>query len=220
MRGQRCVSLLDDSLSHQTSALRHFASPDPRSRVTCGPSIVSDACLWVPAWSYSLVCLKIVCKCAVRTYRIWLVLPSKLRVMKCGTSHGRGMGIRFGISLNWPTIGEVTTCNTTVTFWPTLYESQVRHTYSATIRYLNFDNWPKHVWFSWLFCFRDSKTRGHKHKLVVQHSRVDARQHFFCNRVVSVWNSLPEYVVLSPTVGLFRSRLNRFNLDKFLFVKC
>ena len=29
------------------------------------------------------------------------------------------------------------------------------------------------------FVFRDSKTRGHKHKLVVQHSRVDARQHFF-----------------------------------------
>ena len=56
--------------------------------------------------------------------------------------------------------------------------------------------------------------------LVVQHSRVDASQHFFCNRVVSVWNSLPEYVVLSPTVGLFRSRLNRVNLDKFLFVKC
>ena len=29
------------------------------------------------------------------------------------------------------------------------------------------------------FVFRDSKTRGHKYKLVVQHSRVDARQHFF-----------------------------------------
>ena len=63
-------------------------------------------------------------------------------------------------------------------------------------------------------------SRGHKHKLVVQHSRVDARQHFFCNRVVSVWNSLPEYVILLPTVGLFRIRLSRVNLDRFLFVKC
>jgi len=70
------------------------------------------------------------------------------------------------------------------------------------------------------FVFHESKTRGHKHKLVVQHSRVDARQHFFCNRVVPVWNSLPEYVVLSPTVGLFRINLHRVNLEKFLLVKC
>ena len=31
---------------------------------------------------------------------------------------------------------------------------------------------------------------------------------FLCNRVVPVWNSLAEYVVLSPTAGLFRSILN------------
>ena len=31
-----------------------------------------------------------------------------------------------------------------------------------------------------------------------------------------MWNSLPEHVVLSTTAGLFRSNLNRVNLDKFL----
>ena len=34
-------------------------------------------------------------------------------------------------------------------------------------------------------------TRGHAYKLFVHHSRVDIRKHFFCNRAVKVWNSLP-----------------------------
>ena len=34
-------------------------------------------------------------------------------------------------------------------------------------------------------------TRGHAYKLFVHHSRVDIRKHFFCNRIVKVWNSLP-----------------------------
>jgi len=34
-------------------------------------------------------------------------------------------------------------------------------------------------------------TRGHAYKLFVHHSRVEIRKHFFCNRIVKVWNSLP-----------------------------
>ena len=33
-------------------------------------------------------------------------------------------------------------------------------------------------------------TRGHAHKLYVNHSRVDVRQHFFAERVVRPWNCL------------------------------
>jgi len=36
-----------------------------------------------------------------------------------------------------------------------------------------------------------SITRGHQWKLFAIHCRVDARKHFFCERVVAVWNSLP-----------------------------
>jgi len=43
---------------------------------------------------------------------------------------------------------------------------------------------------------------------------------FFCNRVVPVWNSLHEHIVLSPTAGLFRSNVNRVNVLKFSLVKC
>jgi len=59
-----------------------------------------------------------------------------------------------------------------------------------------------------------------KQKFVVQHSRVDARQHFFLQQSCSsVELGLPEHVVLSPKLllhSLFRSNLSRMNLDKFL----
>ena len=35
------------------------------------------------------------------------------------------------------------------------------------------------------FVFYDSKTRGYKHKLVVEHSHMDNCQHFFCNKSCS-----------------------------------
>ena len=58
------------------------------------------------------------------------------------------------------------------------------------------------------FVFRDSKTRGHKQKLNSSAFSRGCPPIFFCNRVVPLWNSLPEYVVLSPTAGLFWSNLN------------
>jgi hypothetical protein len=33
--------------------------------------------------------------------------------------------------------------------------------------------------------------RGHAYKLLQGHCRVDVRKHFFAERVVKIWNSLP-----------------------------
>jgi len=41
-----------------------------------------------------------------------------------------------------------------------------------------------------------SVTRGNYHKLVPQHCRYDLRKYYFTNTVVSVWNSLPNEVVM------------------------
>ena len=57
-------------------------------------------------------------------------------------------------------------------------------------------------------------TRGHSNKLVKQHSRVNARANFFANRVINVWNSLPE-IVSAPTLHAFRGRLSNLDLSVY-----
>ena len=54
-------------------------------------------------------------------------------------------------------------------------------------------------------------TRGHQLKLFVPDSRVNARANFFCVRVISTWNSLPENVVCASSLNLFCNLLN--NMD-------
>jgi len=54
-------------------------------------------------------------------------------------------------------------------------------------------------------------TRGHKYKLKKYRSRLDIRKHFFSNRVVSHWNSLPSHFVDADTVWTFKKRLDVCN---------
>ena len=45
-------------------------------------------------------------------------------------------------------------------------------------------------------------------------SRTQLRQNFFSNRVVNLWNNLPEEVVMAQTVNCFKGRLDKYNADK------
>jgi len=56
-----------------------------------------------------------------------------------------------------------------------------------------------------------SRTRGHNYKLVKHRSRLDIRKNFFSQRVVNVWNSLPQVVVDADSVNSFKNRLDKFN---------
>ena len=38
----------------------------------------------------------------------------------------------------------------------------------------------------------------------------DLCKYYFTNRALNIWNSLPNYVVLSDTVNMFKSRLDKF----------
>ncbi|KAK3088186.1 hypothetical protein FSP39_015873 [Pinctada imbricata] len=61
-----------------------------------------------------------------------------------------------------------------------------------------------------LFGLNLSSTRGHPFKLKKKRSRLDVRKHFFTNRVIDIWNSLPESVVLAKTLYSFENRLDKF----------
>jgi len=56
-------------------------------------------------------------------------------------------------------------------------------------------------------------TRGHSLKLYKRHCRLDVRKFFFTQRVVNIWNSLPQHVVEAPSVNSFKKRLDDYYQD-------
>ena len=55
-----------------------------------------------------------------------------------------------------------------------------------------------------------TQLRGHDYKLIKYRSRLDIRKHYFSNRVVSAWNSLPRDVVAAESINSFKARLDKF----------
>ena len=56
----------------------------------------------------------------------------------------------------------------------------------------------------------DSKTRGHHLKLRKKRSHLLLRSNFFCNRVLTSWNNLPESVILAETTNNFKKQLDQY----------
>jgi hypothetical protein len=55
----------------------------------------------------------------------------------------------------------------------------------------------------------NTHTRGHRYKLERGASRKNIRHHTFSNRIVPIWNSLPDSVVAAPSVEAFERRLDK-----------
>jgi hypothetical protein len=64
---------------------------------------------------------------------------------------------------------------------------------------------------------KDLVTRGNRYKLYQKHVNYDLRKHFFANRIVAVWNSLPDSVVSSASVNIFKNRLDKFLHDQDIY---
>ena len=59
-----------------------------------------------------------------------------------------------------------------------------------------------------------STTRGHSCK--IQHKCIphrSCRYHFFSNRVIHMWNSLPQHIVTAKDVEVFKSLLSKHDLS-------
>ena len=59
------------------------------------------------------------------------------------------------------------------------------------------------------FTMSELLTRGNSLKIFKPRSRLKVRSSVFSNRVVDVWNSLPNAVVTAPSLNAFKSRLNK-----------
>ena len=54
------------------------------------------------------------------------------------------------------------------------------------------------------------QTRGNRYKLFQNQVVYDLRKYFFKNRIIALWNSLPDQVVSSVSLNMFKNRLDRF----------
>ena len=53
-------------------------------------------------------------------------------------------------------------------------------------------------------------TRGHHLRLFKRHVHYDLRKYYLGNRIISNWNSLPDYVINANSIGIFENSLGRF----------
>jgi hypothetical protein len=60
----------------------------------------------------------------------------------------------------------------------------------------------------------NTRTRGHRYRLFPTHVHYDLRKYFFTNRVINLWNSLPDFVVSACTIETFKNRLDFYWRDQ------
>ena len=61
-----------------------------------------------------------------------------------------------------------------------------------------------------------SSTRGHSRKLFKSRFSCQARSKFFSTRVISDWNSLPDYIINAPSISSFKEQLD-YHWTSFMY---
>ena len=68
----------------------------------------------------------------------------------------------------------------------------------------NYDN-NTTEWITGKCIEKQHDTRNHRFALQQSHVHYDMRKFSFSNRIIPIWNSLPDYVVASPTLAVWLS---------------
>ena len=63
----------------------------------------------------------------------------------------------------------------------------------------------------------DTRTRGNSLKLIVNHYKHDIRKFSFSNRDTYFWNKLPNTVVNSSSLNLFKNSLDKYCVDENIY---
>ena len=66
------------------------------------------------------------------------------------------------------------------------------------------------------FEFKSNRTRGHSMALREHKVKKDLKKFSFAQRIIKVWNYLPEEVISARTVNNFKTKLEDVNLTRFL----
>jgi hypothetical protein len=70
------------------------------------------------------------------------------------------------------------------------------------------------VHYTKLFQLSTTLTRGHSLKIHKPSCIHELRKHYFSHRVVDLWNGLPEHVVSSVSVNMFKNHYDKYVIDR------
>ena len=74
-------------------------------------------------------------------------------------------------------------------------------------------------WLTDRYLERHYDLRGHRFSLYQSQIRYDTRKYNFTNRIISIWNGLPDTVISATTVDTFKARLDRFWQNQEVIVR-
>ena len=78
------------------------------------------------------------------------------------------------------------------------------------------------AWYDALLILRITQVWNTSNSMKLKKNHIVSTRdgHFFANRIINTWNSLPDYIVTSPTVTCFKRQLKSLNFSLWFCFYC